>query len=84
VFADLSTTMTDASLLARLEAVTARLEGFASQLKSGGAAPAAAGGDSKAEISEKVAAYDAYYAKDVAAFIEVAKKFKDTARIVSP
>lgn len=72
--------MTDASLLARLEAVTARLEGFASQLKSGGAAPAA-GGDSKGEVSEKVVAFDAYYAKDVAAFIEVAKKFKDTARI---
>jgi len=78
--------MAEASLLARLEAVTSRLEGFASQLKGGGggsgsgSGASSGGGDSK-EVSEKVQQYDAYFSKDVAPFIEVAKKFKDTARI---
>lgn len=76
--------MSDATLLARLEAVTARLEGFANSVGSRGAsagASAAAGGGESKEVSEKVVAYDAYYKQHVQAFIDVAKKFKDTARI---
>ncbi len=74
--------MAEASLLARLEAVTSRLEGFANGLGARSGGGASAGGDSKAEVSEKLIAYDNYAKVHVAAFVDVAKKFKDTNRIV--
>jgi adenylyl cyclase-associated protein len=59
-------------LLKRLEAVTARLEVYASTLKGRG------GGESKDGDSAAVSAYDAYYAGTVQPFIDCARKVKET------
>jgi len=65
-----------AELLKRLEAVTARLETYASGLK-----PRGGGGDSKGGDSAAVAAYDQYYSSCVQPFIDNIRKVKETTGI---
>jgi len=79
--------MADAALLARLEAVTARLEGFATGLNSRAPPSASGGGGGDAKVaagggvSEKVEAYNAYYGKFVVPFLDAARKFTETTRL---
>jgi adenylyl cyclase-associated protein len=62
-------------LLKRLEAVTARLEAYATGLKPRG------GGESKDGDSAAVSAYDAYYSGTVQTFVDNARKVKETTPI---